>query len=293
MNHKYYKSYLCLLYAYYALSFNILFSNQVFAPELFENKVVIITGGASGIGRAIAQAYAAHNACVVCVDCNTQASNALLQHFKDKGYEKYLFVHGDLAKEETCKRAVAETIERFGAIDILINNVGINDKVALDATPNAFKKSLDNNLIHYFTMGHYALPALKKSKGTIINIGSKVALTGQGGTSGYAAAKGAILGLTREWAVELAPYHIRVNAVIPAEVFTEAYKKWIHTFSDPDDKLRKIESVIPFAHRMTTPQEIAQTVLFLSSPLSSHTTGQFLSVDGGYVHLDRACNCLN
>lgn len=271
----------------------MLFPKQIFKPELFENKVVIITGGASGIGRAIAQLYADHHSYVVCVDCNIEASNALRQYFCDKGYEKYLFVHGDLTKEETCKRVIAQTMERFGGIDILINNAGFNDKVSLEDSAGAFKKSLDNNLIHYFMMAHYALPALKKSKGTIINIASKVALTGQGGTSGYAAAKGAILGLTREWAVELAPHHIRVNAVVPAEVFTEMYEKWIQSFPDPDDKLRSIENAIPFAHRMTTPQEIAQTVLFLSSSLSSHTTGQFLSVDGGYVHLDRVCNPVN
>ena len=129
---------------------------------------------------------------------------------------------------------------------------------------------------------------LKQSRGTIVNIGSKVALTGQGGTSGYAAAKGAILALTREWAAELLPYGIRVNAVLPAEVMTPAYTAWLATLQNPDALLHRITEQIPLGQRMTTPEEIAAAVVFLLSPTQSgHTTGQQLLVDGGYVHLDR------
>ena len=115
-----------------------------------------------------------------------------------------------------------------------------------------------------------------------------VALTGQGGTSGYAAAKGAILALTREWAAELLPHNIRVNAILPAEVMTPLYKQWLSTFSDPDEKLKHIVAKIPLGKRMTQPEEIASMALFLISAQASHITGQHLVVDGGYVHLDRA-----
>ena len=120
-------------------------------------------------------------------------------------------------------------------------------------------------------MAHAALPALKASRGSILNIASKVAMTGQGGTSGYAAAKGAQLALTREWAIELLPYGIRVNAILPAEVDTPLYASWLKTFDDPAAKLASIVKNIPLEHRMTTPDEIAATAVFLLSPRSSHT----------------------
>jgi L-fucose dehydrogenase len=134
---------------------------------------------------------------------------------------------------------------------------------------------------------HYALPALKVSKGSIVNISSKTAITGQGNTSGYTAAKGGQLSLTREWAVELLPYGIRVNAVIPAEVMTPLYQKWLNTFPNPEDKLGEISRRVPLERRMTKPEEIANMVVFLLSGRSAHTTGQHIFVDGGYTHLDR------
>jgi L-fucose dehydrogenase len=148
--------------------------------------------------------------------------------------------------------------------------------------------SLERNLVHYYAMAHHALPALKKSRGSIVNIGSKTAVTGQGGTSGYVAAKAAILGLTREWAAELHPLGIRVNAVVPAEVLTPLYQQWLSGFPNPEEKLARIISKIPLGKRMTKPEEIADMVLFLISERASHITGQHLFVDGGYTHLDRA-----
>jgi len=121
-----------------------------------------------------------------------------------------------------------------------------------------------------------------------LNIGSKVALTGQGATSGYAAAKGGVLGLTREWAVDLIKYGIRCNAIIIAESWTPAYDSWIKTLDNGEEKLKSIVKKIPLENRMTEPQEIADTCLFTISEKSSHTTGQFIYVDGGYVHLDRS-----
>lgn len=178
---------------------------------------------------------------------------------------------------------------KYGRIDGLVNNAGTNDGVSLEnGSPQAFKQSLHINLVHYFSLAHYALPHLKKSKGNIVNVSSKVSVTGQGGTSGYAASKGGINALTREWASELLPYGIRVNCIVPAEVDTPQYATWLQSQPDKDEKLNSILSRIPLEKRFTTPEEIAGSIIFLLSEKSSHTTGQILFVDGGYIHLDRA-----
>lgn len=173
-------------------------------------------------------------------------------------------------------------------IDALVNNAGVNDGVGLESgTPEGFVASLEKNLVHYFTVTQVVLPYLKNSGGCIVNIGSKVAITGQGGTSGYAAAKGAILELTRAWAEELSPHGVRVNTVVPAEVATPQYMEWLSGSEDPEEALRKAAARIPLGNRLTSPGEIAAMVVFLLSPDCS-VNGQSISVDGGYVHLDRA-----
>jgi len=165
----------------------------------------------------------------------------------------------------------------------------VNDGVNLaNGNYQAFIDSLHKNLVHYYLLAHHALPYLKTSKGAIVNISSKTAETGQGGTSAYAAANGGRNALTREWAVELLPFGIRVNAVVVAECYTPMYQEWIQTQENPEEKLQSIQANIPLGKRFTTPEEIGQTVSFLLSEKSSHTTGQLIHVDGGYVHLDRA-----
>jgi L-fucose dehydrogenase len=171
----------------------------------------------------------------------------------------------------------------------VVNNAGVNDGVGLEnGSYEGFVASLHKNVIHYYLIVQKALPYLKQSKGAIVNITSKVADTGQGGTSAYAASNGARNALTREWAVELLKYGIRVNALVVAECYTPLYARWIESLPNPQEKLDEITSKIPLGNRMTTATEIANTVAFLLSEASSHTTGQLVYVDGGYVHLDRA-----
>jgi L-fucose dehydrogenase len=253
-----------------------------------QDKVIVVTGGASGIGKAIVRACSAEGGIPVILDRNAEAGQQLQREMQSAGAACGL-VTIDLTSPEGCSQSVEQTVQKFGRIDALVNNAGRNDKVGLEhGSVEEYVGSLNRNLVHYYGMAHCALPHLKGSRGAIVNIGSKTAVTGQGGTSGYASSKGAIMALTREWAVELLPHGIRVNAVIPAEVMTPLYRSWLDTFSNPEEKMKNILSKIPLERRMTTPEEIASTVLFLLSARSSHTTGQHLFVDGGYVHLDRA-----
>lgn len=248
------------------------------------NKVAIVTGGASGIGEAIVKAFAGEGAIPVIVGRDQEKGNALV----NKLQTKVLFVKAELTIEAECKNVVDQTLQTFGRIDCLVNNAGVNDSVGLDKSPAEFMRSIEKNLLHYFTMAHYAQNALKVTKGSIINIGSKVANTGQGGTSGYAASKGGIQALTREWAVSLLAAGVRVNEVIPAEVWTPLYASWINTFPNPDEKLQEISRRVPLEKRFTTSEEIADAVIFLASNRASHITGQHIYVDGGYTHLDRS-----
>jgi L-fucose dehydrogenase len=249
-----------------------------------QNKVVLVTGGAKGIGAAIVRAAAGEGAIPVIVDRDPDAAREL--HREISVGEVII---AELSEAQACYSSIEHTIERFRRLDALVNNAGINDKVGLEhGGPEQYVGSLQRNLLHYYNMAHYALPHLKRSRGSIVNISSKTALTGQGGTSGYASSKGAILALTREWAVELLDYGIRVNAIVPAEVMTPLYRQWLDTFPNPEEKLKTILAKIPLEKRMTTPDEIAAMVVFLLSARAGHVTGQHLFVDGGYVHLDRA-----
>ena len=253
-----------------------------------QDKVVIITGGAKGIGEGITRAFAAEGAVSVIFGRNQAEAAAVVSDLASKGQRADSFPV-ELTDIEAIQAAVEALVAKHGRIDVIVNNAGCNDAVNLRHSPADFVRSLERNLVHSFALVHFALDHLIAARGTIVNIGSKTASTGQGGTSGYAAANGALNALTREWAVDLAKFGIRVNCVVPAEVITPQYQRWLAQSSDPALARRKLDETIPFLRRTTTVDEIASTVAFVASAQSSHTTGQILFVDGGYVHLDRAC----
>jgi len=248
--------------------------------------VVLVTGGCRGIGAAVVSRFLAEGARVVVADRDEAAGAEWSATARANG-QPVAFVGGDLAEEATCMRAIAAARELGGRLDVLVLNAGRNDGAGLQAGVAAFTASLQANLVPAYALVHHGLPLLLAARGCIVVVGSKVAVTGQGGTSGYAAAKGGLLALVREWAVELAPHGIRANAVVPAEVWTPMYEQWLAAKPDPARERSAIEGLVPLGRRFTTAEEIADTIAFVASPRSSHTTGQFLFVDGGYTHLDR------
>ncbi|MEJ7589492.1 MAG: SDR family oxidoreductase [Ferruginibacter sp.] len=253
-----------------------------------KGKVIIVSGGARGIGEGIVKVLAAEGAIPVIIGRNETDNIKTVQHVETSSGSAFQVV-AELSNPPECAKAVEAVMAKYGRIDGLVNNAGVNDGIGLEhGNYKNFMASLHKNLVHYYLLAHHALPALKKSKGAIVNITSKTADTGQGNTSAYAASNGGRNALTREWAVELLKYGIRVNAVVVAECFTPLYEKWIKTLADPGQKLKEIELKIPLGNRMTTVEEIANTVAFLLSSRSRHTTGQLIYVDGGDVHLDRA-----
>jgi len=204
-------------------------------------KIILVTGGAKGIGEGITRVLAAEGAFPVIIGRNANDNQELIKAI-GTGAE----VTAALQDPDQCAAAVNAVVARFGRIDGVVNNAGINDGISLEhGSYEGFIQSLHNNLVHYYLIVKAALPELIKSKGAIVNISSKVAETGQGGTSGYAAANGGRNALTREWAVELLKYGIRVNAVIVAECYTPLYDRWIKSLSNPEETLRKIEERIP------------------------------------------------
>ncbi|AHE53752.1 SDR family oxidoreductase [Sphingomonas sanxanigenens] len=250
-----------------------------------DGKLVIVTGGGAGIGAAISEVLAEEGA-IPAIIGRSPIDGAFAERLAALCPD-YLFVQADLVDDAACAQAVTEIVAAGRGIHGLVNNAGANDGIGLEAGTAAFTASVTANLAHYYGMAHHCLPHLRASRGAIVNISSKTAVTGQGNTSGYVAAKAAQLGLTREWAAALLGDGIRVNAVLPAEVMTPLYARWLDSFDDPEEQLRVIADRIPLERRMTTAREIADTVVFLLSERSSHTTGQWVFPDGGYTHLDR------
>ena len=236
------------------------------------NKITIVTGGAKGIGEAITRSVAAEGGIPVILGRSKEAGENLKKDLSDNGQEALALCY-ELSPAENCEVAVSTVIEKYGRIDALVNNAGVNDGIGLEkGQPKQFRYSVESNLFHYYYMAHYCFPELKKSEGSIVNISSKTAITGQGNTSGYAAAKGAQLALTREWAVELLKHNIRVNAIAPGIIL------WPENDKASEEVKKEIINKTALG-RMGNPEDIAAAAYLLYK--STYMTGQVLKVDGG------------
>ena len=251
-----------------------------------KDKVVIVTGGTKGIGAGIVRSMANESAVVIMVNRPGTEGPAIEKELREAGH-KVDYVPAELTDIAECKRVIDDTAAKYGRIDVIVNNAGGNNQKDLLTPPEEFMTGLRDNLIHYYALVHYAHDYLIAVQGSIVNIGSHVAITGQGHTSAYVAAKGAINGLTREWAAYFCDKGVNVNCIVPGSVWTNSYVKWAAQFPDPDARRRQAEQSIPFGRRMTTVEEFSDLVVYISSRRSKHLTGEIIVCDGGYSRLDR------
>jgi NAD(P)-dependent dehydrogenase (short-subunit alcohol dehydrogenase family) len=254
----------------------------------FDDKVVIITGGALGIGRATAVAFAGEGARVTIADVNEAAGRAAIAAVDAAGGQGHLVV-GDVARASECQRVVRETVDRFGHVDVLFNNVGIQPQESYlnveDTTEEMWDRILDVNLKSYFLMSKYTIPEMRRrGGGAIINIASVQGLQSMRGVPAYAASKGGILSLTRQMAVEYAREHIRVLSVCPGSIDTEMVRASVAGEPDVEAAVAQLGKSHPIG-RIGTGQDIANVVLFLASDKASFMTGEYVCVDGGYMAL--------
>jgi NAD(P)-dependent dehydrogenase (short-subunit alcohol dehydrogenase family) len=252
----------------------------------FDGKVVIVTGGALGIGKATALAFAAAGAAVAIADVNETAGSATVEAIQAAGGQALLVV-GDLANASVCQQVVRQTVGRFNRLDILFNNVGIQPQASYanveDTTEEMWDAIVDVNLKSYFLMSKYAIPAIRKQGGgAIVNTASVQGLQSQRLVPAYAASKGGVLSLTRQMALDYAREHIRVLAVCPGTIDTEMVRA--SAAREPDgieEALERYGKSHPLG-RIGQGQDIANVVLFLASEQASFMTGEYVCVDGGY-----------
>jgi dihydroanticapsin dehydrogenase len=248
-----------------------------------KDKVAIITGAASGIGRATALLFAEEGAHVIVADIDREGAGetaAMVQAKKGQ----VLVVHADISKEEQTKRIASETLNAFGRIDILVNNAAAFVLKGFDATVEDWRRSLDVNVIGTALSTKHAVEEMKKTGGgAIVNVSSISAFVAQPNFFVYSASKAAILQMTRNMAMDLAPFRIRVNAVCPGVTLTpEVYRNRQASGLTEDQWLARVNANT-LLKRIADPREVAHAIVFMASDAASYVTGAHLMVDGGWT----------
>lgn len=242
-----------------------------------DGKIAIVTGGGRGIGRAIARAMAREGAVVVIIDRNQELGSQTAADLVAAGGQAE-FIPADVSHKEEVEQVVARVLERYGRVDILVNNAGVHDARPFWEEPEELWDRMYrvNVLGTVFPSQAVVRHMMTRKQGVIVNIASKAGVVGEPGHAAYSASKGAVISLTREMAIELAPYGIRVNAVCPGPVETDM----LYTAIPDEAARRELAASVPLG-RLGRPEDIAETVVFLASDESAWCTGQAISVDGG------------
>ena len=255
--------------------------NEIASYPSLENKVVIITGGASGIGESIVEQFVIQKSKVAFIDIEEKLAKNLIERINKKYNTKPLFIKCDLKNISELKDSIQQVKQDLGPISILINNAANDERHNIDdVTPEYWDDRMSINLKHYFFAIQSVYKDMKKlGKGTVVNIGSFSWMKGQGGMPGYTTAKSAIMGLTRTLARDLGIHNIRVNCIVPGWIITDRQKKlWL----TPEIEKQQLEDQC--IKRMLVPEDISKAVLFFASDQSSGCTAQNYVIDGGIVH---------
>lgn len=248
----------------------------------FEGRTVIVTGGSKGIGEGCSRVFCREGALVSILARGAAAGEQLAKELNDNGPGKAIFIQCDVGNHMQLKQAIEETVQKSGRLDCIINNAGQHPPaMGLEETSVEFMEELMRiNYISTFAGARYALPHLRKTKGSIVNISSMTAVLGQDKSSAYCATKGAQVSLTKALAKELGPEGIRVNAILPSNIDTPLMRDWAATLDDPESALQRVSAMQVFG-RMGTIEEMGEVALFLASDESSFVTGQAIEAEGG------------
>jgi NAD(P)-dependent dehydrogenase (short-subunit alcohol dehydrogenase family) len=251
--------------------------------DRLKDKVAIVTGGAAGIGRATCELFAEEGARVVVADVEAEGGRAVAARIEADGGHA-LFVHADIARDADARRLAAATVARFGGVDVLVNNAAVFVLEGLDATVEDWQRSLGVNVVGTALVTRYASEAMKqRGQGAIVTLGSISSFVAQPDFATYSATKAALVQLTRNWAMDLAPHNIRVNAVCPGTILTEATERHRRATGVSMDAFLAAAGPKHLLNRVGRPREVAYAVLFLASDEASFITGAALMVDGGYT----------
>lgn len=248
----------------------------------FKEKAVIVTGGSKGIGEGCARVFCREGGLVSILARGADAGQALATELTRSGPGRAIYIPCDVGDHLQLKRAIEETVSKFGRLDCIVNNAGQHPPaMTIDETSIEFMEELMRiNYLSTFAGSRYAVPFLRKTRGTIVNISSMTAVLGQEHSTAYCATKGAQVSLTKALAIELGREGIRVNAILPSNIDTPLMRDWAATLPDPDSALKRVSDMQVFG-RMGTIEEMGELALFLASEASSFITGQAIEAEGG------------